>query len=552
MLCAALLAVASLASARTTAPAPLLSTPFREAIDRGIANGAYRTLAVGLIEGARHETHYFGHRDDDVSKPANDDSLFEIGAISEVFTGVLLAQAAVEGKLRFSDTIDRLLPAGFPFADPHLGKITLVQLATQHSGLPAQATDLFPADLDDPYADYAGEDLLALLARHGAGVDAGASGYVYSALNAGLLGHLLGRVYHAPFPDLLLDKVAMPLGLKHVTFADSPSLLQGYAFGAKTKHWHYAVLAAAAGLRANLPDLLAFLQSNLRPENSPLRAALLLARQPRAAGPADQLGFGWNVRERIDGTATWPLVWRASRTAGFASFVGFRTDEQKAIVVLGNTAEDVAELAIAWLGGMPPPPAPHASNSASSNRLDEYPGLYEVAQGNTAVVRSNAGVLSVQLPGELPRRLRAADRDVFVSDSGALAVTFVRNIDEIDGLVLHAGGSNVSAPRLSARAPRLARAPIETTPAARAELSGDYRLDASTWIRIAESAQGLSLQWTLGERRSIFAYAPDRYTDSDGSLDLQVRRDADGRIKSLGLDLAGVQREALLLRRAAP
>ena len=298
-----------------------------------------------------------------------------------------------------------------------------------------------------------------------------------------------------------------------------------------------------------MPDLLGFLQLNLTPNDSPLRAALLLARRPDASGPADQLGFGWNVREKIDGAVTWPLVWRASQTAGFASFVGFRTDKQKAIVVLGNTAEDVAALGIAWLGDTSPPEAAHGSAGAASNRLDEYPGLYRVASGVDAIVRADEHALSLQMPGALPARLQAADKDVFVADDDGFGVTFIRDIDEISGLVLHGGGQNVSAKRLSARAPRLVRVPIGIDAAARSALLGDYRLDDATWLRIGESAQGLNLQWTMAEQRRIFPYAPGRFTDADDAVELQIKRTADGRVAGIDLDLAGTRREAMPLRK---
>jgi len=540
------------AAARTPAEPPLLSSAFRETIERGVANGAYASVAVGVIDGKRRDAFYFGHRDGTQSKPADDDSLFELGAISEVFTGILLTQAAIEGKLHFSDPVEKFLPTSFPFADTRLGKITLAQLATQHSALPAQPANLFPDDIDDPYAGYASEDLLALLAfQRGSGQGRETSDS-YSVLNAGLLGHLLGRVYQTAYTEALATKVLAPLGLQRVSFTDGGNLLPGHAHGAIVPHWHYGVLAGAAGLRASLPDMLAFLQRNLTPEDSSLRSALLLARQPQAAGSADQFGFGWNVREKSDGAASWPLVWRASRTAGFASFVGFRTDRQRAIVVLGNASEDVAALGMAWLGDEAPPPAPRASDVIATNRLDDYPGLYQIATGNEAVVRVTANKLSLQLPGEFPRRLRAADKDVFFADSGTLGVTFMRGIDDVNGLVLHAGGSNVSASRLSMRAPRLARAPIATTAGARSAVAGDYRLDEASWLRIASSAQGLTLQWTLGERRSIFAYAPDRYTDAEGAVDLRFLRDAQGQVARIHLELAGAAREAAPLRRPLP
>ncbi|HEX7914231.1 serine hydrolase domain-containing protein [Rudaea sp.] len=540
------------AAARKPVEPPLLSSAFSDAIESGVANGAYASVAVGVIDGKRSGTFYFGHRDGAQSKPADDDSLFELGAVSEVFTGILLAQAAVEGKLRFSDPVEKFLPPSFPFADARLGKITLAQLATQHSVLPAQPANLFPDDLDDPYAVYAAEDLLALLAfQHGSG-ETGETTDSYSVLNAGLLGHLLGRVYQTAYTEALASKVLAPLGLQHVSFTDGGNLLPGHAHGAIVPHWHYGVLAGAAGLRASLPDMLAFLQRNLTPEDSTLRPALLLARQPQAMGPVDQIGFGWNVREKSNGAATWPLVWRASRTAGFASFVGFRTDRQRAIVLLGNASEDVAALGMAWLADSAPPPAPRASDVIATNRLDDYPGLYQITTGNEAVVRVTANRLSLQLPGEFPRRLRAADKDVFVADSGTLGVTFMRGIDDVNGLVLHAGNSNVSAARLSMRAPRLTRTPIATTAAARDTVAGDYRLDDANWLRIASSEHGLTLQWTLGERRSIFAYAPDRYTDAEGVLDLRLLRDTQGRVAKLHLELAGASREAVPVRRPVP
>ncbi|MBS0515698.1 MAG: serine hydrolase [Proteobacteria bacterium] len=545
---AVLLCASMPAAAREPAEPPLLSPAFTEAIAHGVADGAYASVAVGVIDGKRSNTFYFGRRGDAQSKPADDASLFELGAVTEVFTGILLAQAAVEGKLRLADPVEKFLPERFPFADARLGKITLAQLASQHSVLPGQPANLFPDDLDDPYAGYAGEDLLALLAfQRGAG-EAAEAAYSYSILDAGLLGHLLGRVYRAAYAQALTDKVLVPLDLRHVSFADDPDLLSGHAHGAIVPHWHYGVLAGAAGLRASLPDMLAFLQHNLTPENSPLRAALLLARQPRAAGPADQIGFGWNVREKIDGATTWPLVWRASRTAGFASFIGFRTDRQRAIVLLGNSSEDVAALGIAWLGDDAPPSVAHAANATADNRLDEYPGLYQIAAGSEAVVRVAANALSLQLPGEFPRRLRPADKDVFITDSSAFGVTFMRGIGAVNGLVLHAGGTNVSATRLSTRAPRLARAPITIPTATRVAAAGDYRLDDANWLRIAPSAQGLTLQWTQGERRSIFAYAADRFTDAEGTLDLRLVRGADGRVAKLRLELAGTTREAMPLR----
>lgn len=528
----------------------LLPAAFRDTIERGIANKAYHTLAVGLIDGKQHETLYFGHRDGVDSKPATDNDLFEIGALSEIFTGLLFAQGAIEGKLRFSDPIERWLPAAFPFASTRAGKISLRELATHRSGLPAQLPNLFPTDPNDPYAGYAAEDLLALLALDRSIRPQEKAEYDYSVLDAGLLGHLLGRVYRQPLAEVLAREVFTPLGLKHLTFSDDSALLTGYAHGIPAPHWHFGVLAGAAGLRANLPDLLALLQRQLTPEASPLRAALLLTRQAQADGTADRIGFGWNVRDSSNATATWPLVWRASRTAGFANFIGFRTDQQRAIVLLSNTTEDVAALGIAWLAGDAPPSAPHGSSPSTHIDLGQYSGLYRLTADVDAIVRVDDDSLSLQMSGRFPVRLKAVDHDVFVADDSSIGVSFIRAIDVVSGLMLRIGDHNVTASRLSTRAPRLVRQPVSAGPA-QPSLPSDWRLDDATWLRLIDSPRGLRVQWTLGEPRDLFAYARDRYADKEGSIDLQVKRDARGRPSSLILDLAGAPREAVPLRSAS-
>jgi CubicO group peptidase (beta-lactamase class C family) len=538
------------ATTRKSKPAPaaeqlLFPKSFREVIESGSANGAYAGVAVGVIDGKRNETLYFGHRDGPKSEPPDAESRFEIGAVSEVFTGLLLAQAAIDHTLKLQDPLGPLLAPGFPFADPAVGRATLADLATQRAGLPTHPANLFPTDLGDPYAGYATEDLLAFLALQPKGSDK-ASTPSYSVLNVGLLGNLLGRVYAAPLAEVLAARVLAPLGLTHTGFDDA-QLLPGHVRGEPAPHWHYGVLGAAAGLRSTLPDLLEFMHRNLVPGDSALRGALLLARQARVAVDADQLGLGWKVREVSSGDATWPLIWRASGTAGFSAFIGFRTDKQRAIVLLGNSADDLADLGMAWLGETPPPSAPHGFVAQKRPDPGSYPGLYQLNSGAIVIVRPREGGLGVQLPGNWPQPLRAVDADVFASDSAALALTFIRNVDEITGLVLRLNNDNITAQRLSERAPLVARGRISVARSRLAEYVGDYRV-GEDWLRVWAEEDRLVVQPTMGERLTLFGYAADRFSDAQNAVDLSGHRDRNGRLDRLVLDLAGTERDAVPLR----
>src|SRR5215213_1003987 len=74
-----------------------------------------------------------GHAPGHADTPA-ERVIFEIGSISKVFTGILLADAVQAGKLGLDDTLVQRLPV--KFADPATGAVTLKQLATHTSCLP--------------------------------------------------------------------------------------------------------------------------------------------------------------------------------------------------------------------------------------------------------------------------------------------------------------------------------------------------------------------------------------------------------------------------------
>ena len=534
--------LAFLGIAASAEPAP--TEAYRHTIEQGVNSGVYHDVAVGWIDGTQRDTWFYGG-----TTKADAHSVFEIGSVTEVFTGLLLAQAAYEGKVRLQTPIRELLPTDFPFADAAVGAIAAEDLATHRSGLPALPPNLLPATADDPYADYSEPELRAFLANYRMHPEPG--DFVYSPLDAGLLGYLIGRSYGTEYTKLLRDKILLPLGLKDTDFGDSRGLLTGHAGGQSTAHWHFAALAGSAGLRSSLGDLLDFAQRNLRPEDSPLRVALLLARQPRAQAQAN--GLGWNIVEVGTGEQSWPLVWRASETGGFSTFIGFRTDRQQALVLLANSAQDLSALGMAWLEQRPPPPLqPPPPPPPNAAQLAAYPGLYQVRGGEEIIVRATAEGFSAQLRGQPSVRLRADAEDVFDAGAEGLGISFQREAGKVTSLVLNRDGANFLAQRLSERAPHMVRTPLVLDPKSLYEFAGDYRLDADTLVRIALHTNVLRMQMSGRAELSMFAFARDRFVDADGSCELTFRRDGSGNIIGLSLGLAGVERAAARIRWSVP
>ncbi len=513
---------------------------FRQVLQHGVDRGVYRELAVGWIDGDARNEWFFGTGEKPTAKSA-----FEIGAVTEVFTGLLLAQAVYSGKLRLNTTLGNLCGTGFTFADSGLADISLQSLATHRSGLRAVPSNLFPVATSDPYATYTSRDLLAWLANAPHAVDPGSTRY--SILDSGLLGYLIGRAYAGEFAAVLRSHVLVPLGMSHTGFSDRDQLLPGYSSdGAVAPHWHFDALAGAGGLRSTLTDLLNFVQRNLRPQDSPLRPAMLLARRPYTSSstPA-QYGLGWHVVLTQDGDQTWPLVWSASRTSGFSAFIGFRTDRQQGLVLLGNTDSDLSAIGIAWLEGRPPPAIPpHVAANQKVVPLAEFAGLYQLPDGTDVIVRNGTAGLSAQWPGQAPIDMVWADQDVFVAPGFALTLSFQHEARAVASVVIDHAGVNVLARRLSSRAPHLKRVPLVIPSSLSETLVGDYLLDADCLVRIRKAGNGITLQLTGHSATGLHLFASDRLFTSDDSAVVTLVRNAAGAVTGLSLDFAGISREA--------
>jgi len=120
----------------------LTSSPFRGIVVGLLdANGTHRVVAVGV--------------------PA--DRVFEIGSITKVFTSSILATMVADGSLRLDDPVAKLLPAAVRVPARNGHQITLLDLATQSSGLPRLPLNMAPRDSTNPYADYTVDQMYAFL-----------------------------------------------------------------------------------------------------------------------------------------------------------------------------------------------------------------------------------------------------------------------------------------------------------------------------------------------------------------------------------------------------
>jgi D-alanyl-D-alanine-carboxypeptidase/D-alanyl-D-alanine-endopeptidase len=289
-----------------------------------------------------------------------EDTIFEIGSITKVFTALLLAETAEAGLVGLDDPLEAHLPSG---VSPPAGnaRISLADLASHTGGLPCHPPGAlgrvirrpfhpFHALLDS-YVQLAPADLYASLARIKLKTGAKAR---YSNLGAGLLGMILAERLGCSYGEALRDRILLPLGMRD-TFAEVSDdgrgrMADGHTWRGKPQGREFegpAVLGAGS-LRSTAADMLRFLWANLEPPSNRLGSAIELTQRPRAKmGGRIQVGLGWLLgpvgRNRVR------MLWHNGGTAGFRSFAGLVREAGAAVVVLGNANRSVDRLAISVL-----------------------------------------------------------------------------------------------------------------------------------------------------------------------------------------------------------
>jgi len=296
-------------------------------------------LVIGLMDHGNRRIFAYGS-----AKP---DSIFEIGSITKTFTGLVLAQMVVQKKVTLDTPIRTLLPAGL-VAKPDGAEITLVDLATQHSGLPRMPDNFKPQNPVNPYADYHAAQLQEFIAKHGVAKPADA-GFLYSNLGFGLLGYGLSLRAGIPYGQLVSNEVTGPLHMSDTGVTLSPAqrsrLIQGYDTNFdQTGPWDLDAFAGAGAIKSTAADMLTYLDGHLHPDkyaagaaaDSPaatLPAAVALDHQLRANVTADsntRIALAWIFNPKTGS------YFHSGGTGGYRSLAGFNPAQDRAIVVLYN------------------------------------------------------------------------------------------------------------------------------------------------------------------------------------------------------------------------
>lgn len=476
------------------------------------------------------------------------DPMFEIGSISKVFTGLLLAQAVERGDLKLDDNLGKLLQGDVKL-NPDVAAVTLRQLVTHSSCLPRMPANFSDPGLSNPYTNYDRNMLWSALADlklpHAAPCDA-----VYSNMGFAVVGELLARRYSKPWEQLVADNITGPLGMRDTMqhLNDKAARLAPAYSGAKsTPPWDFIAFAGAGSLRSTPADMLVFSRAILAGKKGPLGAAVPRMLEPLGRIEGAEIGYGIMMR----GPQNKRSYFHGGGTGGFRADWLVLPDTQQALVVLVSNAEAPASLVGSDIVAQRYPLA-DTRIAVDDVALPEYAGVYRADANMAFTFVAQDQKLYGRISGQTFAPLTAAAPDVFTFPQVGAEFSFQREGGKIVGATLRQRGGEFKARRTTDAVPPLAQDPKVTQEA----FAGDYVVADASLPAMKFDVRTLDGQLLirLNDQPHLPVFAmpgkADRYASDVVAAEFQFERDADGKLAALVLHQNGAAIRAQ--RKAAP
>ena len=421
-----------------------------EAIEKRIEEGFNPSISLALIDSSGVQYFNFGKTAHD-GREVNRNTIYEIGSISKVFTGILLAQQVLDDELKLDDEVNAFLPDSIKI--PVMGdkEITFGNLSDHTSGLPRMPDNFEPANLNNPYSDYTVEQIYDFISNY-TPIRTVGSEYEYSNLAQGLLGNLLARNKNTSYEELMVKTIAGPLELKDtrivLTEKMNENLALGHSGGHIVENWDIPTLAGAGGIRSSTFDMAKFISANLGYTNTELTKTMELTHKVRHHKAGEMsVGLGWHIKEGTIGD----IIWHSGATGGYRAFVGFVKESGKGVVLLSNSTNGADDIGLNLLN----PESNLADLKFKSDAielpehiLERYIGVYAIESDFLITITLEESQLFAQGTGQEKSPIYPESNTKFFAPVDGIEISFQSKEQLVKSLIVIQDGQKVPAKKI--------------------------------------------------------------------------------------------------------
>ncbi|TCN55441.1 class A beta-lactamase-related serine hydrolase [Flavobacterium circumlabens] len=290
-------------------------------------------ISVGFIDNNKEYFTAYGNLDAGSPIEIDKNSIFEIASITKILTSNLIAQAALENKLKLEDYIDNYLPKAYVLHENLKNKIKISDLASHQSGLPdIDFGKLIELNPQQPVSSVTEETLTTIINTCTELKDYGK--YRYSTIGYTLLGQILEKVYHKSYDQIITEKIIKPLKLtrtltkdfnvKNRTVGHNPD-------GGIQEFFTWNVTAPAGLVKSDASDMITYLKAVLD-KNNTIGKAALLTEKIFYKDEKREMGLGTNIMTDEKNT----IYLKSGDSMGQSSIIGYNRAKNWGIIILLN------------------------------------------------------------------------------------------------------------------------------------------------------------------------------------------------------------------------
>jgi len=290
-------------------------------------------ISVGIIYDNKEHFTSFGKLSKESTLDIDKNSIFEIASITKILTSNLIAQAALEKKLKVDDYIDSYLPKQYILQKNLQNKIKISDLASHQSGLPdIDFPKLIELNPQQPVSTVTEKSLATMVNTCSELIDYGK--YRYSTISYTLLGQILEKVYGKSYDEIIREKIMYPLKMKNTLTKNFnvKNRTTGYNLkGGEQEFFTWNVTAPAGLVKSNTSDMVKYLKAILTKGN-PISEAGLLTEKIYYKDDKREMGLGIQINKDDQST----IYLKSGDSMGQSSIICYDRAKNWGIIILLN------------------------------------------------------------------------------------------------------------------------------------------------------------------------------------------------------------------------
>ncbi|NII29272.1 beta-lactamase family protein [Pseudoflavitalea sp. X16] len=299
-------------------------------------------LSIGMVKNGKTYFYNYGETANGNGVLPTNKTIYEIGSLTKTFTGILLAQAVLDKKIKLDDDIRKYLKEPYPNLEYNGTPIRVVDLSNHTARVTRIFLNFFMQagyDSTNPYLHYSKEMLYQ--GFHAMKMDTlPGKKHSYSNMGVGLLGYILEDVYTQDYFTLISTFILRPIKMNDTKIDISHVRDLAKAHNAQKEvvpFWDMPSMPACGALRSNTADMIKYIYAN----NEDATKGIALSHKLTFGTDKDGLGLNWFILTTPEGYRV--LNHRGSTGGSRSSFQCF-PDQQAGFVLLTNSIANQYQL----------------------------------------------------------------------------------------------------------------------------------------------------------------------------------------------------------------